>query len=66
LQQHQVRGVSMPVRAEFVREKPLKADDLKAIDIRVYHRKPGFFNYFEFKQKPQFLSVLLTKIEHVK
>jgi hypothetical protein len=43
----------MPVRAEFVREKPLKTDDLEAIDIRVYHRKPGFFNNFEFKQKPQ-------------
>lgn len=37
----QVLGVSAPVRAEFIREKPLNLDDLVHIDIKEYHRKPG-------------------------
>jgi hypothetical protein len=41
LQQHQVKGVSRPVRTEFIREKPLTTRDLEDIDIHVYHRKPG-------------------------
>jgi hypothetical protein len=40
VERHQVLGVSMPVRSEFIREKPLKSEDLQAIDIKVYHRKP--------------------------
>ncbi|KAH7700405.1 Ubiquinol oxidase, partial [Aphelenchoides avenae] len=36
----QVLGVSAPVRAEFIREKPLNLDDLVHIDIKEYHRKP--------------------------
>jgi len=30
----------MPVRTEFIREKPLSTQDLEAIDIHVYHKKP--------------------------
>uniref|UniRef100_A0A914P892 Alternative oxidase n=1 Tax=Panagrolaimus davidi TaxID=227884 RepID=A0A914P892_9BILA len=40
VERHQVLGVSMPVRSEFIRDSPLKSDDLEAIDIKVYHRKP--------------------------
>uniref|UniRef100_A0A914YJV5 Uncharacterized protein n=1 Tax=Panagrolaimus superbus TaxID=310955 RepID=A0A914YJV5_9BILA len=41
VERHQVLGVSMPVRSEFIRDSPLKFDDLEAIDIKVYHRKAG-------------------------
>ncbi|KAI1716024.1 alternative oxidase domain-containing protein [Ditylenchus destructor] len=44
LQKHQVKGVSMPVRAEFVRETPLTTTDLENIDIHVYHRQPETFS----------------------
>ena len=42
LQRHQ-KGISLPVRPEFMRATPLKTEDLKAIDIHVYHYKPSMF-----------------------
>ena len=44
LQEHEVKGVSMPVRREFIRKEPLTTADLQAIDIHVYHKKPGTNN----------------------
>uniref|UniRef100_A0AC35GP82 Alternative oxidase n=1 Tax=Panagrolaimus sp. PS1159 TaxID=55785 RepID=A0AC35GP82_9BILA len=34
------KGISLPVRPEFLRAKPWTSEELKAIDIHVYHRKP--------------------------
>uniref|UniRef100_A0A914YA45 Alternative oxidase n=1 Tax=Panagrolaimus superbus TaxID=310955 RepID=A0A914YA45_9BILA len=34
------KGISLPVRPEFLRAKPWTTEELKAIDINVYHRKP--------------------------
>uniref|UniRef100_A0A915DD92 Alternative oxidase n=1 Tax=Ditylenchus dipsaci TaxID=166011 RepID=A0A915DD92_9BILA len=44
LHRHSVKGVSMPVRREFISKTPLKTQDLQAIDIHVYHRKPETFS----------------------
>jgi len=40
--QHKVKMLSMPVRAEFLKKTPLTTKDLESINIRVYHRKPGW------------------------
>lgn len=49
LKKHQVVvGHSSPVRREFIRDKPLTTEDLKGIDIVVYHRKPGNTLCFDF------------------
>lgn len=45
LMKHQIKGVSTPVRSDFIREKPLTTEELKKIDIHVYHRKPGNFRF---------------------
>lgn len=41
MNEYEIKETSTPVRREFMADKPLKSKDLEAIDIHVYHRKPG-------------------------
>uniref|UniRef100_A0A914CVT0 Alternative oxidase n=1 Tax=Acrobeloides nanus TaxID=290746 RepID=A0A914CVT0_9BILA len=39
-QRNEVKIDLLPVRKDFIRDEPLTTEDLQAIDIQVYHRKP--------------------------